>query len=643
MLRYMRTHATSWFIKILLGLIIVVFVLWGMGSIKSKKETVVATVGGDYILRGEFDRTYHNVEEYYARMFGKQLPPDLLKGLNIKQQALDQLINAAIMQQGIHRIGLRVSEEELREAILHYPAFQRGGQFDINLYERLLRSIGVGDEQFQTMMQEDLMGQRLAALIGDTGVVLTEEEVKGLYFLQNEQINVSFVKITPQALIRRVRPTQSDVERYYAEHGEEFRTPSQVKVLYLRFSPDAYRKEMTVSPQDLQEYYDMHTEQYHRPERVRVSHILIRVSPDAGPDVVEKARKKAEKALAEARRGAQGAQGADFAALARTYSDDPSASEGGDLGYFSRGEIDPTLGKVIFALRKGEIGPVVKTRHGFHVVKVTDVQAGTTKTLDAVKEEIISHLKKEGAQDLAARNAEDAAYQAKKGDGLIKAYADEMGLQVREAGPFRRGESLKGLGPRERFSAVAFTLDANEVSSAFQDGEDYFVLQVVDKIPPQIPPLVAVREAVKEALISSSARGLAQGIAQEILMAWKKGEGFWGLVRANGFTVAETGFFKRSASSPPGIGPLGAEADEIATLILEDPWPEDVAEVNGAYIVVKLSDVKKVGEKEYEKEKDTYRQQLSDLKGRELMQGWLAAMKEEVDIEINEALLGQYR
>ena len=639
MLRYMRTHATSWFIKILLGLIIVVFVLWGMGSIKSKKETIVATVGGDYIPRGEFDRTYHNVVEYYTRMFGKQLPPDLLKGLDIKQQALDQLINAAIMQQGIHRIGLRVSEEELREAILHYPAFQRGGQFDINLYERLLRSIGVGDEQFQTMMQEDLMSQRLAALIGDTGVVLTEEEVKGLYFLQNEQINLSFVKIPPKALMRRVRPTQSDVERYYAEHGEEFRTPSQVKVLYLRFSPDAYRKEVAVSPQDVQEYYDMHKEQYHRPERVRVSHILIRVSPDAGPDVVEQARKKAEKALAEARRDAQGA---NFAALARTYSDDPSASEGGDLGYFSRGEMDPTLGKVVFALRKGEIGPVVKTRHGFHVVKVTDVQAGRTRASDEVKEEIISLVMKERAQDLAAIHAEDAAYQAKQGDGL-KAYADEMGLQVREAGPFRTGESVKGLGPRERFSAIAFTVDANEVSSAFQDGEDYFVLQVVDKIPPQIPPLETVREEVKEVLISSSARGLAQGIAQEILIAWKKGEGFWGLLRANGFTVAETGFFKRSASSPPGIGPLGADSDEIATLILEDPWPEDVAEVNDAYVVVKLNGVKKVGEKEYKKEKDTYRQQLSSLKGRELMQGWLAAMKKEVDIEINAELLGQYR
>jgi hypothetical protein len=107
--------------------------------------------------------------------------------------------------------------------------------------------------------------------------------------------------------------------------------------------------------------------------------------------------------------------------------------------------------------------------------------------------------------------------------------------------------------------------------------------------------------------------------------------------------VKETGFFKRTSSSPPGIGSLDGQSNEVATLSLEVPWPDDIIEVNDAYIVAKLRDVKKVEEKEYEKEKDTYRKQLSDLKGRELLQGWLVAMKKKVPIEPNEELLGQYR
>ena len=348
--------------------------------------------------------------------------------------------------------------------------------------------------------------------------------------------------------------------------------------------------------------------------------------------MVEEARTKAEQVRAEARRDAT-----HFAALARKYSDDPSAAEGGDLGYFSRDEMDPALGEVVFALNKGEISPVVRTRYGFHVLKVEDVQKAQMKGLDEVKEEIVSQVRKDKAQYLAAIHAEDAAYQAKNGEGL-ESYADETGLEVQELGPFQSGE-----GPSERFSSIAFTLDVNDISSAFQDEEDYVVLQVVDKKSPQIPPLEEVKGKVQAALVSSLARGVAQGVAQDLLLAWKKGEGFGDVLRANGLRVEETGFFKRTASSPPGIGPLEEQSSEIATLSLEVPWPDDIIEVNDAYIVVKLRDVKKVAEKEYEEAKDTYRTQLSDLKGRELLDGWLTAMKKKLPIEPNEELLGRYQ
>ena len=349
---------------------------------------------------------------------------------------------------------------------------------------------------------------------------------------------------------------------------------------------------------------------------------------------MEEAQKKAEKVLAEARRDSRGEH---FAALARNYSDDPSASDGGDLGYFSRGEMDPTLGEVVFSLSKGAISPVVKTRYGFHIVKVEDIQEAKTKEPEEVQEEIIPHVRKEKAQYLAARHAEDAAYQTKK-KGELQSYADEAGLEVKEEGPFRGG-----MGSREQFSSIAFTLDPNEISSAFQDGEDYFVLQVIDKIPAQVPPLQEVRGQVQRALVSSLARRLAQGIAQDLLIAWKKDKGFRNMLRSNGLRIEETGFFKRTSSSPPGIGPLDEHTGEVATLSLEVPWPDDIIEVNDAYIVVKLREVKKVEEKEYLKEKDTYHKQLSGFKGRELLQGWLTAMKKEVDIEINQELFGQYQ
>lgn len=636
MLKFMRAHATSWIIKVIIGVIIVVFVLFYGGQWYEQRQSTVATVGHQRITKGEFDRTYQAVREYYTKIFGRQLSSDVLKGLDLKQQALDQLIDAAIVNHEAQRIGLRVSKAELIETIRGDPNFQRGGTFNNALYEQIVGSMGLDNERFQAMIQKDLLNQRMAYLIGDIAVILTEEEVKELYFLENEQLTLSFVNISPTAFIRRVRITQSELEQYYSEHKEEFRTPPRAKVIYVRFSPDAYRTEVTVSPQEVQEYYDMHREQYQKPERVRLRHILVRVGPEADSDAVEQAHKKAEQVLAEARRGV------NFAALAQKYSDDRSASEGGDLGYFARGEMEPALERVVFSLRRGEIGPVVRTSHGFHIIKVEDVQAEETRALSEVRNEIISQVTQERVKDLAAIHAEDAAYQAKK-ERDLRVYAEEKGLLVREAGPFQAGDTVKGLGSRERFTSIAFTLDAGDISSAFQDGEDFFVLQVVEKTPPQIPPLEAVKGRVREALVSSLAHGLAQGTAQDLLMAWKKGEGFWDLVRTNNVTVKQTGPFKRSSSSPPGIGPLGASADEIAALTPQDPWPDDIIEVDDAYVVVKLGAVKEMGEKAYVQEKAAYRDQLSGRKGRELLQGWLTAKKKEADIEINEELFGQYR
>jgi peptidyl-prolyl cis-trans isomerase D len=636
MLKFMRTHATSWFIKIILTLIIVVFVLWGMGSIKSKKEMVVATVGGDYITRAEFARAYDNMEENYKQIFGGQLSPDFLKGLNIKQQVLDQLIDSRVKQQEAQRIGLGMSDEELRETIVSNPAFQRDGEFDSYLYEQFLRNISLDTATFPVLLKRELMNQRLWGLVGDTAVILTDEEVRELYFLENAKINLSFVRLSPPAFAKQVTVTQGDLERYYAEHKEEFRTPAQVKILYLRFSPDAYLKEVEVSPKEIEEYYAMNREQYQRPERVRIRQILIRVSADADPQTVEKARLKAGKVLTEARRGA------DFAALARQYSDDASASKGGDVGYVSRGEIEPALGQAVFALRKGEIGPVVRTSYGFHIVKVEDIQEGKKTPLTEVRKEIASRLLQEKAKYRAAMHAEDAAYQAKKKGGL-KPYAAQARLLVREAGPFKAGESLKGAGLTEKFASIAFTLDANEVSSTFQQGEDSFVLQVVDKIPPQIPSLEKVRGQIEAAFVSSVARGLAQSTARDLLTTWKKGAGFGELLRRNGLKLAETGFFPRSSASPPGIGPLGAFAGKIATLTLEDPWPDDMAEVNGSYIVMKLQGVERVDARRYEAEKETFRKRLGGYKGMQLQQGLLTALKQKVKIDINQDILGEYR
>jgi peptidyl-prolyl cis-trans isomerase D len=637
MLKFMRTHATSWFIKIILTLIIVVFIFWGIGSIKNKGETVVATVGGQHIDRVDFDRTYRDVSDAYTKNYvkltGKQISPDVLKGLNIKEQALDYLINAAIIDLGVSKMGMDVSNEELRDFVVHDPRFQRGGEFDRDLYEEFLRTKGVDDAKFLSLVRGELMSRHLAYLIQDTAVIVTDDEVKELFFLMNEKINLRFVRVSPSAFINRTAVTPTELEQYYAEHKEEYRSPAQVKVIYLRFSPEVYRKEVKISPQEIQAYYDTNRDQYQRPERMRVRHILIRVGPEASAEMVQKARGKAEQILAEARRGTS------FDALARQYSDDPSASRGGDLGYIPRDQVRALWGNAVMNLHKGEISPLVKTRYGFHIVKVEEVQAGRKQTLEAARGEITAAVLQEKAQEIAAIHAADASYQARNKKGGLKSYAHDAGLKVGEAGPFRGGEPAA----REKIPSMAFSLEKGDISSPFQDGKDYIVLEVVDKMPPQILPLDKVKEQVRTALVSSLAKTMAQGVAQQLLQAGKKGQGFQELLTRYGLKIEETGFFKRSSTTAPSIGPLGAYSAQIATLTMEDPWLQDTAEINNAFVVPKLQGVERGEAKGFDKAADLYRKWLAARKGEVLLQRWLAVKKKEVKIDINEELLGKYR
>jgi peptidyl-prolyl cis-trans isomerase D len=638
MLKFMRTHATSWIIKFLLGAIIVVFILYfGYGNIRDKGETVIATVGGEHIDRADFDRTYRDVVDAYTKNYekltGKQIPPDVLKGLNIKQQALDYLINATIINLGVAKMGIGVSNEELRDFIFQDPRFQRGGEFDRDRYEDFLRTKALDDATFLSLVRRELVSQHLADLIRDTAVIITDDEVKDLFFLMNEKINLRFVRVSPSAFIGRVVVTPTELEQYYADHKEEYRSPAQVKVISLRFSPEAYRKEVTVAPQEIQTYYDLNRDQYQRPERMRVRHILIKVGPTVSAKVVQKARQRAEQILAEARRGMS------FDVLARQYSDDPSASRGGDLGYISRDQIRALWGNAVVNLRKGGISPVVKTRYGFHIVKIEDVQAGRKQTLEMVRGEIISAVMQEKAQEVAAIHAADASYQARNKKGGLKAYAHDAGLKVGEAGPFRAGEPAA----REKIPTVAFSLEKGDISSPFQDGKDYLVLEVVDKVPPQILPFDKVKARVKATLVSSLAKTTAQGVAQELLRAGKKGKGFQELLTRYSLKIEETGFFKRSSTTAPAIGPLGAYAQQISTLTMEDPWPQEITEVNNTFVVPKLQGVERGQIKEFDKTVDLYRKLLAARKGEALLQRWLAVRKKAVKIDINEELLGKYR
>jgi peptidyl-prolyl cis-trans isomerase C len=161
-----------------------------------------------------------------------------------------------------------------------------------------------------------------------------------------------------------------------------------------------------VEDKETKEYYDGNPKEFQMPEQVRASHILIKVDPKADEATKAEARKKIEDVQASLKKGG------DFAALAKEFSACPSSAKGGDLSYFSRGQMVKPFEDAAFALKPGEVSGVVETNFGYHLIKVIDKKPETTLAYEEVKAKLAQKLrdkKMEKEMDLYIENLKKTA------------------------------------------------------------------------------------------------------------------------------------------------------------------------------------------------------------------------------------------
>jgi len=156
---------------------------------------------------------------------------------------------------------------------------------------------------------------------------------------------------------------------------------------------DEVAPKVTVSDSEIRAFYENNPETFKQPERVKASHILIKVDPQADASQKAEAQKKIDLVQAKLQKGE------DFGALAKEYSEGPSGPKGGDLGYFTRGQMVKPFEQAAFAMKPGEVSGMVETRFGYHLIKVTDKTAETTMPYDDVKERLGEFLKQKKIQE----------------------------------------------------------------------------------------------------------------------------------------------------------------------------------------------------------------------------------------------------
>src|SRR5437867_2698630 len=325
MLRFLRKYSNSTGIKILYCLLAGLFIIWGVGAVGGQRMDVVARVGGQPISRRDVERATAAMQRRFEGM-----PADLVRSLNLRARALDQRIEDVLIRQEAERLGLRVSEAELIEAITRMPEFQEDGRFSRERVEAVLRYQRDRGE-FEDELRRSILFQRLQALVTD-GVHVSDAEVEERYRLDHAQVNLAFVRVPAAAEEKGVNLTDEDLAKYLQDHSDRYRIPAKVRARYVAYRRTDFLAQADVPESAITDYYELHkNDKFTEPEQVHARHILVKLASDAGEEAKAAARKKAEDLLAKvpargrtrqvARRGSGRPGGRRNAALRRDRRD----------------------------------------------------------------------------------------------------------------------------------------------------------------------------------------------------------------------------------------------------------------------------------------------------------------------------------
>jgi peptidyl-prolyl cis-trans isomerase D len=496
----------------LLGLVILAFVAFYIPDFLSATGAAggsgeVAWVEGTPISSQEFLRSYRAQEQQYRQQLGAQFSPDLMRQLGFDNLVLRQLVQNQILRLEAERQSISVTDKEVSDFIVSFPAFQSDGKFiGRDAYLSFLAQRSMSASQFEEQMRQDLMIQKLQSLVTD-GIVVPEADIEEEYRRRNEKLHLEYAFVAKAEFEAQVQVTDEEARRLYDDHKKKFERPLQRKVRFITFTPQLFASAVSVSDREVERYYQQNSSRYETGDQLAASHILFKTGPDADEEAV---RKKAEAVLAQAKAGA------DFAELARQYSEDTSAENGGDLGLFGRGQMVPEFEAAAFALQEGQVSDLVRSTYGFHIIKLNGREAAFVRPLDSVRDEIRNTITQEKARDKMDKAVDSAAEKLRVSGSVDTLSAEYPVLVPQETAFFGRGDTLPQLGNSPEATRAAFENEVGHVSSSIRLGNGFAFLQILEERPPGTPDFQEVKEEARKQLRDQKVMDLARSRAEAL-------------------------------------------------------------------------------------------------------------------------------
>ena len=646
MIRFLQTPGPikkivlSSILLIFCGAMVITLIPGGLGSnlnLGGPGQGVVAKVGDQDVTHTEVVRQAQvMLRQQFPRgnaMAGQLLP-------FFTSRAAEQLITQKALVVEAGRMGLRATDEDLRDELQHglYAAtlFPGGKFIGQEAYEGLLQNADLSVPQFEEGVKQDILVRKLRNLVAASASV-DDPAVRQEFEKRNTKIKFQYAVISEADIRKGIHPTDAELKAFYERNKATYNNsiPEKRKVTYAIIDSSRIASNTQVTQSDLQSYYNQHQDEYRVPEQVNVRHILIK-SPAPGADgkvdqkADEAAKAKAEDILKQIKAGG------NFADLAKKYSEDPgSAKNGGSLSWIGKGRTVPEFEKAAFSLPKGGTSDVVKSSYGYHIIHVDDKQEAHVKSLDEVKPQIEAVLRQQKAARAAEGEANAFVTQART-SGLDKA-ASAKGLQVTTTDFVSRTDSLPGIGNSPQFMEAAFAQTAKSAPDMIQIPQGFVIYQVLDIKPPATPTFDEIRSRVEEEFKNQRATELLGQKTQELADRAKAEHDLKKAAKELGATV-KTSDLVDPNGQVPDIGSMTGPASAAFSLKEGEISGPINSGSNGA--VLQVLEKQQPSDTDFAAKKDEVRDALLQQKQNELFGLFVTNLRQQMEkagkIKINQ-------
>jgi peptidyl-prolyl cis-trans isomerase D len=621
MLDAMRRTAGTWVVRILFGILILSFAVWGVGDMFRSRgvSDTVAEVGSVSITRDELAQQYRREIERLQRVMGPDFDSQRAREMGLLQRTLDSMIDGHLLGQKANDMGLVASDPLVRSRIYAEPAFQGPThQFDAALFRQVLAQNGMTESVYVATLRGGLVRSQLTDAIAagaEAPTVLRD----AIFLYRGERRVAEYVRVPDSAAGPVPEPTQEDLAAFHAKNPALFTAPEMRELTVISLDPDAVAGDFKPTDAQIKEAYQERLPSISIPERRRVRHLLF---------ADEDGAKKAEDLLK---------QGKSFDDVAKEAPG--QLAQDTSLGLVARGDLPPVLADAAFTLPEGKTSAPIKDPLGWHILIVDKIEAGRTPTLESVRDDIVRDLSHDAAVDSLVKTA-NKVEDALAGGASLEQAAEKLGLKANAVGPIdskgrlRNGDPATDIPTDPKFLEFAFQIPQGQASRLEESRNGgYFILRVDKVTPPTLRPLDEVRDQVAAAWKARQRQEKTQERAAKMLERAKAGEPLTKLAADAGLEAKTSEPLSRfsldpnSAVPPPLVQALFKAHQDEAVMTAYD----------GGYAIGRLKEIKAAVANAASSEEAQLGREITLAMSQDLVAEYTKALRRVYEVEIHAA------